>query len=607
MYGTDALLFGKGKRTAPKLLQDALLERLGVGAEDYEHYLHYKEYDRWKARQRILYCIAYEMIEEAVQLLEQYRITYVKELDRDTSVNDRLERQFYLSMLAQIRYQLGADRAELYSLYGQAAGLTVPGLWCRPLKEMALSLKEMNLILEAEQYREGGEDSGHYRELMAYIETAGFDGVGMAKLYPKTVYFLCRCLGRGNAAGDESTGEAVRQLLVYCNRAVEYLRDNSRMYYLWELLEIRGKLLGRMAEELSQKSEQRLAERLESICRENNEWKKALESVYAEFGVPKETFSSSYLYVEKGAVCINDVIRIRREMLGMSQEVLCGGICDVKTLRRLENRKAVSQREIVEELFARLGLSRELTRTELVTEKPEARWLMEKLRTCINDRKMEEAEMLLARIKELVPVGIPCNRQVLERVEIILKRKSGRLDDTEYFREMCGILELTLSYKAFLKEGEKYLTYEEQCCIQNMMQVMDKTSEEYLICMERFEEIYQPYESNFLIGTVNSIYELIMESVGSEWGNLGDYDRADKYSRIIVAECLRFRRLHAIAAGLYDRWWNYMERKRREIPVDKIVNGEEELTKCLVFSILDKQIYYEPFYRKKLEQVLGEE
>ena len=31
-----------GKKTAPKLLQDALLERLGVGAEDYEHYLDYR-------------------------------------------------------------------------------------------------------------------------------------------------------------------------------------------------------------------------------------------------------------------------------------------------------------------------------------------------------------------------------------------------------------------------------------------------------------------------------------------------------------------------------------------------------------------------------------
>lgn len=98
------------------------------------------------------------------------------------------------------------------------------------------------------------------------------------------------------------------------------------------------------------------------------------------------------------------------------------------------------------------------------------------------------------------------------------------------------------------------------------------------------------------------MYEFIMEYIGSEWGNRGDYDRADKYSGIIVRECLRSRRLHPIAAGLYGLWWNYAERERRGIPVNKTLYGEEELTKCLVFSILDKQKYYEPVYRKKLEQ-----
>lgn len=295
-------------------------------------------------------------------------------------------------------------------------------------------------------------------------------------------------------------------------------------------------------------------------------------------------------------------ISVLRRKHGFQLSQVSEGLCTEQMLFYLEKGKRTAPKLLQDALLERLGVGAE-DYEHYLHYKEYDRWeARQHILYCIAYEMIEEAVQLLEQYRM-----IPCNRQVLERVEIILKRKSGRLDDTEYFREMRGILELTLSYKAFLKEGEKYLTYEEQCCIQNMMQVMDKTSEEYLICMERFEEIYQPYESNFLIGTVNSIYELIMESVGSEWGNLGDYDRADKYSRIIVAECLRFRRLHAIAAGLYDRWWNYMERKRREIPVDKIVNGEEELTKCLVFSILDKQIYYEPFYRKKLEQVLGEE
>ncbi len=64
---------------------------------------------------------------------------------------------------------------------------------------------------------------------------------------------------------------------------------------------------------------------------------------------------------------------------------------------RLENRQTVPHEEIVEELFERLGLPRELTRTELVTDEPEARELMTRLRKCVNNRQAEEAARLTAR------------------------------------------------------------------------------------------------------------------------------------------------------------------------------------------------------------------
>lgn len=66
-------------------------------------------------------------------------------------------------------------------------------------------------------------------------------------------------------------------------------------------------------------------------------------------------------------------------MLGITPGELYDGICSVKTLRRLERRETTPQRAIVEPLFARLGLSGELTQTELVTDDPEAKRLMEKM------------------------------------------------------------------------------------------------------------------------------------------------------------------------------------------------------------------------------------
>lgn len=60
----------------------------------------------------------------------------------------------------------------------------------------------------------------------------------------------------------------------------------------------------------------------------------------------------------------------------MSRAELCQGICDQKTLVRLENKKTNSQKAVVVELFERLGLAGTLSRTVLVTERPEVRRLI---------------------------------------------------------------------------------------------------------------------------------------------------------------------------------------------------------------------------------------
>lgn len=608
-----------GKRTVPKLLQDALLERLGVGAEDYEHYLDYREYAHWEARQRILYYIMSEEPEQAADLLEQYRMTYIKSSRRN--VSDRLEWQFYLSMQAQIRLCKGAERRELLPILEEAAHMTMPRLKEKKLEKCVLSIKELNLILETEHSREGGGCQEHYLAVLDYIDTIGLDGVGRAKIYPKAVYFLGNCLlgktvdehcTKENSAvmqGQDTTGNqstvADQQLLRYCNLAVECLRDHSRMYYLWELLDMREQLLGRMAEDFIQRGEYAKAETLKPILRENAEWKDALESVYEEFGVRKETFSYCYLYVEKGVVCINDIVRIRRRMLGIDRQTLCEGFCDVKTLERLENKKTVPQNAIVEGLFDRLGLPRERWRTELVTEKPEARELMTELRKCINDRRMEEAERLYKKMKELVPLEIRCNQQTLLHGEILLQEE---LDAQACYKAFRIAVELTLPYKVFLKEGEKYLTYEEQSCIKNMMPGMDKNSEEFMLCIKRFEEIYRTFEKNALIGTVNNMYEFIMGYVGSERGNLGDFDRSDRYIENIIDESLRFRRLSPLPSALYGRWWNDAERKQKGFRSEYPFDRHKELTRCIVLCRLSKRKYYAAFYQKKLdEEQLGKE
>ena len=334
-----------GKHRPEKLLQDAVLERLGVGSEDREHFLGYVAYDRWKIRQRIFHAITFEQTQRAEELLEEYARVYCSGQASTTGMRgmvERLERQFYLGMKAQVRRCQGSSREELGELFQEAVELTVPESEQKSLDELVLSIRELNLMLEAEYGRGEGERPERYLEALDYLEKRHFDRVGRGKVYPKAVYFLCRCILDRKASSDglfqEEWDEA--RLLKYCDKALDILRDIRRMYYFWEILVIREKLL------------------------------------------------------EEEAYCINDLVALRRRMLGIS----------------------------------------------------------------------------------------------------------------------------------------------------------------------RFEEMYQPLIEEGLQEAVSGMYEHVMGFIGSEWGDKGEYDRADMYSGIIMQGCLRFRRNAFLHKSLYDRWWNYSKR-----------------------------------------------
>ncbi|MCM1119682.1 MAG: helix-turn-helix domain-containing protein [bacterium] len=591
-----------GRRLSNRLLLDAIMERLGVGAEDYEHFLSYTEYARWEARQRILHCITWEETERAKELLEEY---YARYGEGNTAIEAKLERQFYLSMLAQVRRYDGVSEEELRTLFEEALRLTVPSSEHKPLSQLALSIKELNLLLETEQCRREGARLPRYEEILTYIEAAVLDGRGMAKIYPKAVFFLCR--QRLAAAGEHPLPLLeIAKLLRLCNRAIDILRDNYRMYFLWELLDMRELLLEQMAADYRRQGEPKKADALRTMQQENTEWKAVLEQLYAEYQVPQETLEYCYLYVVHGVSCINDVIRIRRQMLGLTPAELCDGVCDIRTLRRLERRETMPQRAIVEQLFARLGLFGELTRTELITDDPEARRLMEQKRRQINDKQWEETAQLLQKLEARVSMDIPSNRQALMRWNMLLHWKKKELGNDAYCRSMREILELTLPFEAFLKKGEKYLTYQEQSCIHSMLQAMDKGREEFWAGIKCFEDMYRAIIDSELQDAFSGIYELIMNLVASEWGNKGEFERSDRYSDIITAGCLRLRRLGALTENLYNRCWNHAERRHRSIPTAKPLNEKKEIYKCILLSRLNKHKNDELYFKKMLEQASDE-
>ncbi len=570
-----------GERVPDSLLQDMLLERLGVGSESYENYLDLRDYERWKMRMKMFDAMVHEKWDVTEQYLETYREKWLRKKD------NLLERQFLLSVQGQIGRNRGKSKEELQEIYREAVDLTMPEVDMEPLDKRALSLKELNLLLELERNSQDGGREERYLEIMNYVEKY-FDGMGKSKIYPKAVYLLSQCKHK----------LSTKELLQICDTAIEYLRNTSRLYYIWEMLELRENLLDARLCSLIEGSNGIMRE-LAEMREQNSEWKKALEEVYEEFHVRKEMFEDSYLYVMKGVQCVNDVIRIRRKMLGMSREELCGTHRDVKTLQRLENKQNAPHWSTVSDMFAKLGLPTEYARNTLLTQDHFVMQKMEQIERCINTYQWLEADILLEELCKKIPVNNIHNRQALLQKQALTKWKVQEIDRTEYMNRMQEALELTIPFATFLEVGEKYLTDEEQTCIQNLMQHMDKDSEAFKTCILRFEEYYSSYVDNGLFQAVDGMYSFVMKNIASGLGNQGEFERANRYDEIIAEGYLRSRRLRMIPLVLYDRWWNREECRKKGIPIPDM-NSNKELEKIIRLANLDKQYKRERHYRSKM-------
>ena len=572
-------------RDAEKLLKDSLLMRLGVVPENYENFLYYSMYKRWKDRQNIVHEILYGDIPKASSLLN----VYYKEYDMEYS----LEEQFYLTMLGQIRRYEGADREELRKIFHRAVDLTIPELDKRNLQKRILSIEEINLYLEYLHYIEDEEVLLKYEEVFEYIEKMPFDAFALAKIYPKLVYYSSKALRKHNKIEKIIAGKIINR----CNKAIGILQKANRMFFFWELLGVKKKLLLYLIE-VNKVNGEKAVEKLKEWLEKCSAWRETLGSVYDEYGVSKETKDFCYLYVDREVYCIGDVIRIRRKMFGMTMAQLAEGICSERTISRLERNETEPQKEIVRALFERLHMSAELYKTDLITENVDAIKLFIELKEQMYYRNCEQVEKLLQQIKEKVSLDIPENYQVLRRSEIVNEFLKGNLSKEDYVKQLKETIAYTIPYEIAIAIEEKYLTNNEISCVQNIIMQVDWSYSELKECMG---VLYDLYENQKRIEKCLNMYEFVMGIVSSHLGNCKEYDISDEINNKILSHTLINRRLKAIYSTKYDILWNDEQRKKEQHPIHLGVDVKQELIKCIHLCEMSGNLRRMSFYKKKLE------
>lgn len=585
----------EGERLPGKMLRDRLLARLGLANDGYEDFLWADEYRAWQRRQKLLEAVENKDILEAEKMIACY--------ERQGEKKDKIERQFYLTMRAQVIQDQGVEYEELRRIYGRAIDCTLPGREVKQWKESLLSEQEWNLLLE---YIGCGGSVGQlsvcadetyqmaaYEILLSAIEEAGMDSYCLVKIYPKAVYALCLELMK-----EVEPKRHCGRILQLCSTAVELLRSTKRMFYLCELLEIMESVLEGLRKREDGENGVWIGDVTLSRVRL---WRKVLTGLYQSAGVSEKMQNCVYLYRQAMNRFAGEVVRRRRKLLGMTKKELCEGICHEKTLRRLESGTAKTQREVTEKLLGRLRVSPEYQRHRIVTDRYEALILYDAVSKALNNRDMKTMGGMLPQLKAVIPMEPTMNRQEIAFLNSLYLWHTERITKQECLISLKEILEKTVPLEKIRQAKEEYLSDGELIYFYN---IADKAEgEEKADLMESAHAICKRLVSENGIGTDISIYELMMDSVASYYGNAGKYDRSDEISDKIIKEDLVLRRMTMLHESIYNKLWNHSERIKESGGEEDKKFLYEELEKCIRLAELCKEIFSEEFYTKKQKEV----
>ena len=593
--------------------------RLGVAPENFENMVYADEYGYWKARQEIISLIQHEKMDEADKLLEKMAVQekLFESGDAAENIDINLKLQFYMAMKAQIRCYNGAGDAELKKMYADASRLTISRMKDKgSVKEFfsnrRLAVDEINLLLEYWRYVSPEIGKRFIRGAIEYIDKSLFDVLTKAKIYPKAVYYLCLLEIRTRLQNEKK----INQLMNLVTQAIEALRNCLRAFYLCELLDIKIELL-RMNNKEDVSYWDRLIKDMEhdTLIDENYDklygntdefsaeaqyiWcrytRNVLGEIYKRCGVREDTFEYSHIYVDREVYCIEDIIRIRRKMLNMSMYKLGDGICSERTISRIERKRTRPQCSNIHKLFEKLGLSGELSQSELISSNVQAQVLLQKFRISINYKNSEDVDNILNEIEHSVSLDVPQNRQMLKRVRAWILRDNKLITDEEFVAQIKSAMEYTLPYKvAVAKNKEKYMTIEEVSCMHDIFITKSSNIPESQECYKSLLEMYDDREED--INNCLSMYEHIMRPIASYMGDCGRYDNSDEKELFILQNSLRNRRMTVAYSSMYSMLWNDQQRGKNKMAMHRDIAYCNEIKRCIVLSSFSRNIGKTKFF-----------
>lgn len=587
------------KRMLDRITIKRLLARMGVENGDYEHFLHFLDYDAWIKRMNIINAIEKGWISKAESSIKEYNPCV---MENSKTCRWLIEEQFKIFMKLQIARHKSVEEYNgiAYKMYEKAVKKTVSNIDNVDMDKLLLSPLEYCLVLEYKRrkgYSSWGKKWDMYKELISYIDNSMYGKLAKVKLYPKLVVCMYEDMVDNIHCIDCNEQRKINmELLEQCEIALSMLKTRKLMYYMTEILEMRISLLSWMVEN----SEDIDAKKYESLINESGKQLHALIQTYNEYGICAYMQDDCYLYRESALFCIGTVIEQRRKMLHISRKKLCEGICDERTLMREENRMSVMHQDTFKSLFKRLKLNPDYINFGIVTNEKEDVEMYEELRYAESSFRYDKVKELVSELCKRLP-DYPINRQVLTRIDNMRQYRMGEKNIDEYISKLKEALVYTIDIKKISNDKYFYLTNEEIITLYLISEAY-KCEGRYSEAFDNIKVLWKyciKIEEQGIEDGRMGIYELIMEYMGNLFGDMGRYEESNDISDRLIKICLQLKRSHEIHRNIYNKAWNNNERKKKGF------DYSAELHRCIYFSQLTGDVNDETFYKEMLSENCG--
>lgn len=540
-----------GERSAEKLLFESLYQRLGKYSGRFEMLLDLDEYVTLEKRWQICNSIDGKRYDEAYRLIDEYR----------NSTNNKIHLQYLCLAECEVMHRTGVDTEKCMDKLMEGLKYTYPEFDIDKTATYYLSRLEMYM---AQQYIRYMELSGErdravklYHNILRSLESDRYDRSERELLYRHMGYWLMK---------HYMSCENYYKALEIGEKTYRHTVSGAFIMFLAELKE--GIIICREMLGQDITKERKILDILKRMNR--------------KFGV-KSADEFFPRYTEERVYNVNDVIRQRRILHGMTQEELAGDICDISTLSKVENNKQTLSERYREKMLQKLNMSGDKYVAHVDTYDYRVFAELNRIRDAIDEGRVDEAERILEDVLSNYTLDTVNSKQYIFAIkESIFMRKNNGMSLTSMKLEQ-NTEDSILWYEN--KSIKNVILLENEWRMRLDTVIKEKRNKAYDKAYHDIEEIiYSKCVNNIYVCSWKDI--ILKREKGDILGEMEQIEQANRELSEAIMISVTADILSYLPSLTYIYAWNILEKK-----TDKNEKDENICKEMLEYSFALSHIY----------------